>query len=267
MVLRFFTRSAGATTDVARTGEAAAAAARGVDPGQAARVAGDASGATRGVEGGAARGVEGGSARGVEGGAARGVEGGAARGADEAGDAGKAGDAGMAGDAGKAGDGGKAEKSSFLSENAGTLLTGGLVAGGLYYLDQNYKEEKKKVKDCMKVCLPDNWDDHAYGDLEKSELKYKEIADAGEQPLCTAEIEDCGQYCGDKCKEIHDFDAPGSGLAEGLAGDLGEGLGGVFKSIFGGLFEGMGLDTSVVGYASSASSSMICMVLMIMLLK
>ena len=167
-----------------------------------------------------------------------------------------------------AGDAGKAKKkSSFLKENARTLLAGGIAAGGIYYLDQQYKEEKEAVKDCMKVCLPDNWDDHAYGDLEKSELKYKEIADAGEQPLCTAEIEDCGQYCGDKCKEIHDFDAPGSGLAEGLAGDLGEGLGGVFKSIFGGLFEGMGLDTSVVGYASSASSSMICMVLMIMLLK
>src|SRR5210317_2090234 len=162
-----------------------------------------------------------------------------------------------------AGDAGDAQKSSFLEENASTLLAGGIAAGGIYYLDQQYKEEKEAVKDCMKVCLPDNWDDHAYGDLEKSELKYKEIADAGEQPLCTAEIEDCGQYCGDKCKEIHDFDAPGSGLAEGLAGDLGEGLGGVFKSIFGGLFEGMGLDTSVVGYASSASSSMICMVLMI----
>jgi hypothetical protein len=168
-----------------------------------------------------------------------------------------------------AGDAGDAQKSSFLKENAGTLLAGGLAAGGIYYLDQQYKEEKEAVKDCMKVCLPDNWDDHAYGDLEKSELKYKELSDVGtdEQPLCTAEIEDCGQYCGDKCKEIHDFDAPGSGLAEGLAGDLGEGLGGVFKSIFGGLFEGMGLDTSVVGYASSASSSMICMVLMIMLLK
>jgi hypothetical protein len=198
-----------------------------------------------------------------------------ARGLDNVGDAARgAGRADDAADATRgarraddAGDAGDAQKSSFLKENAGTLLAGGLAAGGIYYLDQQYKEEKEAVKDCMKVCLPDNWDDHAYGDLEKSELKYKEIADAGEQPLCTAEIEDCGQYCGDKCKEIHDFDAPGSGLAEGLAGDLGEGLGGVFKSIFGGLFEGMGLDTSVVGYASSASSSMICMVLMIMLLK
>src|SRR6056300_1459891 len=161
----------------------------------------------------------------------------------------------------------KTQKSSFLAKNASTLLAGGVAAGGLLYLDQQYASANEEVKDCMKVCLPENWDDHAYGDLEKSELKYKEIADAGEQPLCTAEIEDCGQYCGDKCKEIHDFDAPGSGLAEGLAGDLGEGLGGVLNSIFGGLFEGMGLETSMVGYASSASSSMLCMIMMIIILK
>src|SRR6056300_942943 len=197
-----------------------------------------------------------------------------AKGVDDAGDAAKgargtddAGDA--AGDAGKAGDGGKAKKSSFLERNAGNLLTAGIAAGGLIYLDQKYKDEKKKVKDCMKVCLPDNWDDHAYGDLDKSDLKYKELSDVGtaEQPICTAEIDECGAYCGDKCKEIHDYDAPGSNALRGLAGDAGEGLGGLLNDLFGGLFEGMGLDTSMVGYASSASSSMICMVLMIIILK
>ena len=192
----------------------------------------------------------------------------AARGAGRADDAADATrGARRADDAGDAG--GKAQKSSFLKENAGTLLAGGLVAGGVLYLDDKYKQEKEDVKDCMKVCLPDNWDSYAYGELDKSELKYKEIADVGtdEQPLCTAEIEDCGEYCGDKCKEIHDFDAPGSGLAEGLAGDLGEGLGGVFKSIFGGLFEGMGLDTNMVAISSSVSSCLVFMILMIMLLK
>lgn len=223
-------RGGGALTDASRSAEAAADAARG---------AGAATDASRGA--GAATD--------------------AARGAGDASDAARG--------AGDASDAAKARKSSFLSKNAGTLLTGGLVAGGLYYLDQNYKEEKEAVKDCMKVCLPDNWDDHAYGDLDKSDLKYKELSDVGsaEQPICTAEIDECGAYCGDKCQEIHDFDAPGSSLAEGLAGDVGEGLGGIFKSVFGGLFEGTGLDTSVVGYASSASSSMICMVLMIIILK
>jgi hypothetical protein len=162
-----------------------------------------------------------------------------------------------------------AKKSSFLSRNAGTLLTAGVAAGGLYYLDQQYKEAKEEVKDCMKVCLPDNWDDHAYGDLEKSELKYKELSDVGtdEQPICTAEIDECGAYCGDKCKEIHDYDAPGSNALTGLAGDAGETAGGLLNSLFGGLFEGMGIDTSMVGYASSASSSMICMIMMIIILK
>jgi hypothetical protein len=162
-----------------------------------------------------------------------------------------------------------AKKSTFLSRNAGTLLAGGLAAGGLYYLEQKYKEEEENVKDCMKVCLPDNWDDHAYGDLEKSELNYKELSDVGsaEQPICTAEIDECGSYCGDKCKEIHDYDAPGSNAFEGLAGDAGETAGGIFKALFGGLFEGLGLDTSMVGYASSASSCMMFMVMMIMLLK
>ena len=128
----------------------------------------------------------------------------------------------------------KARKSSFLSKNAGTLLTGGLVAGGVLYLDDKYKQEEKDVKDCMKVCLPDNWDDHAYGDLDKSDLKYKELSDVGsaEQPICTPQIENCGAYCGDKCKEIHDYDAPGSGLVGGLAGDAGDATGGVPRQSF-----------------------------------
>jgi len=260
MVLRFFIRGAGAGGDAARGAGAAADAARGAGAASdAARGAGAAADAARGA------GAAADAARGA------GAASDAARGAGAASDAAKgAGDASDAArGAGAAGDATKARKSSFLSKNAGTLLTGGLAAGGVYYLDQKYKEEKEAVKDCMKVCLPDNWDDHAYGDLDKSDLKYKELSDVGsaEQPICTTEIDECGAYCGDKCKEIHDFDAPGSGLAEGLGGDLGEGLGGIFKSVFGGLFEGMGLDTTMVGVASSASSSMIMMVLLIMLLK
>ena len=250
MVLRFFIRGAGAGGDAARGAGAASDAARGAGAASdAARGAGAAADAARGA------GAASDAARGA------GAASDAARGAGDASDAARG--------AGAAGDATKAKKSSFLSKNAGTLLTGGLVAGGVYYLDQKYKEEKEAVKDCMKVCLPDNWDDHAYGNLDKSDLKYKELSDVGsaEQPICTAEIDECGAYCGDKCKEIHDFDAPGSGLAEGLGGDLGEGLGGIFKSVFGGLFEGMGLDTTMVGVASSASSSMIMMVLLIMLLK
>ena len=252
-------RGLGAASDAARGAGAAADAARG---------AGAAADAARGA-GAAADAARGAGAAGDAASAARGLDnaGDAARGAGRADDAADATRGARRAD--DAGDAGKAQKSSFLRENAGTLLAGGLVAGGVLYLDDKYKQEKEAVKDCMKVCLPDNWDDHAYGDLEKSELKYKELSEVGtdEQPLCTAEIEDCGEYCGDKCKEIHDFDAPGSDLAEGLAGDLGEGLGGVFKSIFGGLFEGMGLDTNMVAISSSVSSCLVFMILMIMLLK
>jgi type II secretory pathway pseudopilin PulG len=257
MVVRFFTRGAGAASGAARGAGAASDAARGAgaasDAARGAGAAADAADAARGA------GTASDAARGA------GAASDAARGAGDASDAARG--------AGAAGDATKARKSSFLSKNAGTLLTGGLVAGGVLYLDDKYKQEEKDVKDCMKVCLPDNWDDYAYGDLDKSDLKYKELSDVGsaEQPICTPQIENCGAYCGDKCKEIHDYDAPGSGLVGGLAGDAGDATGGVLGSLFGGLFgglsKGLGLDTSMVGFASSASSSMIMMVLLIMLLK
>ena len=166
-----------------------------------------------------------------------------------------------------AGAGSKAQKSTFLAKNANTLLAGGVAAGGLYYLDQQYKGAKEDVKDCMKVCLPGNWDDHAYGDLDKSELQYKELDDAGDQPVCSAEMPDCGKYCGDKCEEIHEYDAPGSDLLTGLGGDTGELagglLGGLFGGLGGGLADGLGVDTGVLS-ASSSSSSLCCCIVIIL---
>lgn len=163
--------------------------------------------------------------------------------------------------------GAKGQKATFLAKNANTLLAGGVAAGGLYYLDQQYKGAKEDVKDCMKVCLPGNWDDHAYGDLDKSELQYKELDDAGDQPVCSAEMPDCGKYCGDKCEEIHDYDAPGSDLLTGLGGDTGELagglLGGLFGGLGGGLADGLGVDTGVVS-ASSSSSSLCCCIVLIL---
>lgn len=177
---------------------------------------------------------------------------GGVRGADDLGDA--------------AGDGAKAKKSSFLADNAITLLATGVAAGGLYYLEQKYDKAKEETKNCMKVCLPENWDDHAYGDLQKSDLIYKEIPDAGDQPVCTESIPDCGKYCGDKCEEIHDYDAPGSGLLGGLAGDVGEGAGGLLGGLFGGLFEGLGIDESTAMIGSGASFICCCMLIIMMIL-
>ena len=166
-----------------------------------------------------------------------------------------------------AGAGAKGQKATFLAKNANTLLAGGVAAGGLYYLDQQYKGAKEDVKDCMKVCLPGNWDDHAYGDLDKSELQYKELDDAGDQPVCSAEMPDCGKYCGDKCEEIHDYDAPGSNLLTGAGGDAGELAGGLFGGLLGGLggglADGIGVDTGVVS-ASSSSSSLCCCIVLIL---
>ena len=166
-----------------------------------------------------------------------------------------------------AGAGAKGQKATFLAKNANTLLAGGVAAGGLYYLDQQYKGAKEDVKDCMKVCLPGNWDDHAYGDLDKSELQYKELDDAGDQPVCSAEMPDCGKYCGDKCEEIHDYDAPGSNLLTGAGGDAGELAGGLFGGLLGGLggglADGLGVDTGVLS-ASSSSSSLCCCIVIIL---
>jgi|DEB0MinimDraft_6_1074348.scaffolds.fasta_scaffold36236_2 hypothetical protein len=158
----------------------------------------------------------------------------------------------------------KTQKSSFLANNASTLLMGGVAAGGLLYLDRQYAGAEKEVKDCMKVCLPENWDDHVYGDLKSSELIYKELDNPGEQPVCNAQIEDCGKYCGDKCEEIHDYDVPGSNLFTGAAEDAAEGASDLFTALFGNLFSDLGIDSTTM-YASSSALSLCCCMMIILL--
>ena len=160
--------------------------------------------------------------------------------------------------------GAKGQKATFLAKNANTLLAGGVAAGGLYYLDQQYKGAKEDVKDCMKVCLPDNWDDHAYGDLEKSELIYKELENSGDQPVCNAQIDDCGKYCGDKCEEFHDYDAPGKNLFTGAGEDAAEGASDLFTALFGDLFSDFCIDSTTM-YASSSACSLCCCMMIILL--
>ncbi len=116
----------------------------------------------------------------------------------------------------------------------------------------------------MKVCLPENWDDHEYGDLKSSELVYKELDNAGEQPVCTAQIEDCGKYCGEKCEEIHDYDAPGTNFLKGAGGDAAEGATDLFTAIFGDIFGDLGIDSTTM-YASSSACSLCCCMLIIMM--
>ena len=125
------------------------------------------------------------------------------------------------------------------SDNAGKLIAGGLAIGGALYLEDQFKDAEEDIKNCMKVCLPENWDDFNYGDLKKSELKYRvlegEDADPN-QPLCTETIEDCGKYCGDKCEDLHEYEIPGSNLVGGAAGAAGKAAKGtfdIFKDILG----------------------------------
>jgi len=154
-------------------------------------------------------------------------------------------------------------KSKSLSKNAKKALAGGAAAGGLLYLDKKYKDAGEDIKDCMKLCLPTNWDEHDSGTLDASKLQYKVLEEEDEdQPMCTAEIPECGEYCGEKCEEIHDYDLPGQNLAEDAANDLGDAAGGVTKGLFGGLFKGLGLDGNTGMIAGGVSSCSCCLLIL-----
>jgi hypothetical protein len=129
-----------------------------------------------------------------------------------------------------AGAGAKGSRATALKA-AAFLATGGAVAGGLLYIDKKLKDADKEIKDCMKVCLPDNWDDHTYGTLDKSKLKYKVLGDPGEQPVCKETIDDCGKFCDEKCTELHDYEAPGSSLANRTIGGAGNAFWNVYDKL------------------------------------
>jgi hypothetical protein len=153
-----------------------------------------------------------------------------------------------------------------LKANSKKLITGGLVFGAYRYLENKYSDAEEDIKNCVGICLPENWDDHKFGTLKKSELTYRELDEDDEgydknQPLCTKTMTDCGKYCGDKCEDIYDYDLPGSNAIKGAADDAAEGAGGLFS----GLFKGLGLD-GVFGDTGTASKiSSVMSVIMILL--
>ena len=155
------------------------------------------------------------------------------------------------------------KKSKKLSTNAKKALAGGAAAGGLLYLDKKYKDADEDIKDCMKLCLPTNWDEYDSGTLDPSKLQYKVLEEEDEdQPMCTAEIPECGEYCGEKCEEIHNYDLPGQNLVKNAAEDAGDAAGGIFKGLFGGLFKGLGLDGNTGMIASGVSSCSCCLLIL-----
>ena len=151
------------------------------------------------------------------------------------------------------------EKASDAARaNSKKLIAGGLVLGGGIYLNNKYKDAEEDIKNCIGVCLPDNWDEHAYGSLEKSELNYRpltytdgngeEITVDENQPLCSNVMDNCEKYCSDQCEELHDYDAPGIDLAKGAADDAADLAGDLFKSftdLFSGIFSGSGIASMV----------------------
>jgi hypothetical protein len=136
----------------------------------------------------------------------------AGKGADAVGDAGSAAKKG-----GKLGKGAK---------KAAPLLAAAGLVGGVLYIEKKLGEENEAVQGCATACLPSNFDELLYGDLKKDKLKYKtleelKVADPktpADQPLCSKEVKDCGEFCTTKCKAKHQSDIPGSKIM-GRAGD------------------------------------------------
>ena len=173
-----------------------------------------------------------------------------------------------------AGDAAKASKAADGGGDAMTIMGAGALVGMALYIDNKYAEAEEEYKDCMAGCLPHNWDEYENGSLQKSDLNYSTVSSLQDygvtpianQPYCSENIDNCGDYCNKKCDEETDVDIPGMSGFEGLTKDLSAGLGGIIGNIFGGLFEGVGLDNTTVGIASSASISMCCMLILMMFL-
>ena len=169
---------------------------------------------------------------------------------------------------------GRAAKAADGGGDAMTIMGAGALVGMALYIDNKYAEAEEEYKDCMAGCLPHNWDEYENGSLQKSDLNYSTVSSLQDygvtpianQPYCSENIDNCGDYCNKKCDEETDVDIPGMSGFEGLTKDLSAGLGGIIGNIFGGLFEGVGLDNTTVGIASSASMSMCCMLILMMFL-
>ena len=141
--------------------------------------------------------------------------------------------------ASKAGDASSAaKKGSKLgrgAKKAAPLLAAAGLVGGALYIEKKLGEESEAVQGCTTACLPSNFDELAYGSLKKDQLKYKSLEELkkvdpktpDDQPLCNDKVEDCGEYCTDKCKAKHQSDIPGSNILNRGADAAGD----VFKKL------------------------------------
>lgn len=151
-----------------------------------------------------------------------------------------------------------------------TVRTGGAGLAGiglLMWVDDKFKDAKEDMKDCMAVCVPENWHEYENGNLTKSELKYSTINNVEErglapipnQPYCTARINNCGEFCEKECREETEVDLPGTNILTGGARAGGGLAGDLFSNFFTAL--GLGGVGNSLSTGLSISSSMLCLLL------
>lgn len=127
------------------------------------------------------------------------------------------------------------------------IVGGGLVAtagAGFLYLDEKFKEEDKKIQNCISLCVPTNIDGHIYGDIKYKELTPRVKGENGipedfSGPLWTEESKKSNikpeVYCSEKCEKAHKkTQLPGTAIA----GRVGESVNDFFMKTLG--LEGLG---------------------------
>ena len=175
---------------------------------------------------------------------------------------------------GDSGDAALAKKMFPDGATVRTVLAIGAGAGLIAYLDDKFEDEEEDFKNCMAGCVPHNWNEYEQGVVKASELKYSTVETLPEyqitpienQPYCVSPNEKCEEYCKPKCKEETKADIP---LLDSPLNPFNpDSPFNPFKWLgraSGGLLDSFGLDTSTIGYASSASSSMCCLFVVLML--
>lgn len=101
-----------------------------------------------------------------------------------------------------------------------TLVVGAGIATAAFF-EKKLRDAEEKIKNCVDACLPEGWDAHKEGTLEKSKLKFSDVVGTRDQPICKKEMNDCGEYCDSKCKSEHTYKPPFSKLP-GAAADAGK---------------------------------------------
>lgn len=95
---------------------------------------------------------------------------------------------------------------------------------GLKYIDQRKqnkldRERENSIRECISVCLPNGWDEHQETGDDIADENYKSREDFeyllgddvhpddainwDEQPLCSKDDGDCGEFCTKKCEELN----------------------------------------------------------------